>query len=480
MQKINKMSENRQKIFFSGIGGSGVSAIASFMADRGHEISGSDRAFDLDPAHPLTGVFRKKGIRISPQDGSGIDRSLDFAVMSTAVEAGTPEVVKARSLGVPLKTRPDYLAELASGFFKKTIAVAGTSGKSTASGLLAFLMKELGFATNFIGGGRVKAFKNGSNPGNSIAHIPISQNETSKEGGNSIEKSEWLVLEACESDGTIVKYKPLHSVILNLELDHHGIEETALMFKALSQNTKGSVIINSDDNNLRGLSLEGAVTFGINSPARFKARALGLGPFGSSFSVDDVEFTLALPGQYNIYNALSAIAVLSVLGVPLKAIAGPLSRFTGIDRRFDVHLNEGGRLVIDDYAHNPHKITALMQAISLSGLGDSVCYVFQPHGFGPARMLKKEYIEAFAQNLREEDQLVLLPIFYQGGTVSMDISSEDIARGVREAGKKSAVAVSGRADVLEMTARWDCFVIMGARDESLSLLAASIAKKISS
>ena len=456
------------KIFFSGIGGSGVSAIAAFMAVRGHEVSGSDRAFDLDQTHPVAKFLRNQNMKIVPQDGSGIDRSLDFAVMSTAVEDGTPEVVQARLLGIELKTRPQYLVELASDF--KTIAVAGTSGKSTASGCLAFLMKELGLAPNFIGGGRVKAFKTGGNPGNSIANANGKKNKKTSTGG-----PEWLVLEACESDGSIVNYKPLHSVILNLDVDHKGIEETALMFRALASNTKGKVFINSDDKNLRGLHLDKAVTFGMDSPADFMASDIRIGPFGSGFSVQGVDFTLSVPGAYNIYNALSAIAVLSVLGVPVKKIPGPLSGFTGIDRRFDIHLNAGGKLVIDDYAHNPHKIGSFMQAIK--AVKDRVCYVFQPHGFGPVRMMKNEYIEAFAQNLRKEDQLVLLPIFYQGGTVCMDISSEDIARGVREAGK-TAVAVSSRKDVLDMIDLWDCFVIMGARDESLSLFAASLAEKI--
>ncbi len=463
------------KIFFSGIGGSGVSAIACFMADRGHEVSGSDRAFDLDPAHPVAKFLKGKNIRILPQNGSGINSSLDLAVMSTAVEEGTPEVVKARSTGVLLKTRPQYLAELAAGF--KTIAIAGTSGKSTASGFLAFLMRELGLGPNFIGGGRVKAFKNGGNPGNSLANKDFLNTGGISEGEPGWPKGEpeWLVLEACESDGSIVNYRPLHSVILNLDVDHKGIEETALMFRALAQNTRGNVIINADDSNLRGLSLEGAVTFGIHSTAWFMASQIRLGPFGSRFTVDGVDFTINLPGIYNIYNALSVIAVLYTLGIPLGAIAEPMPRFTGIDRRFDVHLNEGGKLVIDDYAHNPHKIACFMEAIR--AVKNRVCYVFQPHGFGPVRMMKKEYIEAFAQNLRKEDQLVLLPIFYQGGTVNMDISSEDIASGVREAGKSAAV--SGRQDVLDMAGQWDSFVIMGARDESLSLFAADLAKILS-
>ena len=473
MQKDEKgkkdSRKDRLKIFFSGIGGSGVSAIASFMAARGHEVSGSDRAFDLDPSHPVAKFLKGKNIRILPQDGSGIDVSLDLAVMSTAVEEGTPEVAKARSMGVLLKTRPQYLAELACGF--KTVAVAGTSGKSTASGFLAFLMRELGLAPNFIGGGRVKAFKDaGKNPGNSIANtgaVTLGRPEWPQG------EPEWLILEACESDGSIVNYRPFHSVILNLDVDHKGIEETAQMFTALAQNTRGNVIINADDANLRRLAIKGAVTFGINSSAWFMAAQIRPGPFGSRFTVDGVDFTINLPGIYNIYNALSAIAVLYTLGIPLGEIAGPMARFTGIDRRFDIHLNgPGEKLVIDDYAHNPHKIACFMQAVR--AVRDRVCYVFQPHGFGPVRMMKKEYIEAFAQNLRKEDHLVLLPIFYQGGTVSMDVSSEDIARGVREAGKSSAVC--GREDVLDMAGQWDCFAVMGARDESLSGFAAALAK----
>ncbi|HXW68643.1 MAG TPA: Mur ligase domain-containing protein, partial [Dissulfurispiraceae bacterium] len=130
------------KIFFSGIGGSGVSAIASFMADKGHIVAGSDRSFDVNPAHPLYQILKSKNIAIVPQDGSGLDSSFDFAVFSTAVEADQPEVIKAIHIGIPIRTRPEYLAKIVAGF--KTIAVAGTSGKSTTAGMLAFLMQRLG------------------------------------------------------------------------------------------------------------------------------------------------------------------------------------------------------------------------------------------------------------------------------------------------------------------------------------------------
>ncbi|MEW6418806.1 MAG: Mur ligase domain-containing protein [Nitrospirota bacterium] len=207
------------KIFFSGIGGSGVSAIASFMTDRGHIVFGSDRSFDRDPDSPICKMLKAKGITIVPQDGSGIDSSFDYAVFSTAVENHQPEVIKAKELGITMKTRPQFLAEIVSDF--RTIAVAGTSGKSTTSGMLAFLMDKIGLEPNFIGGGRVKQFKTNSNPGNSL-----------------VGSSNLLIVEACESDGSIIHYHPSYSIIANLNLDHNPKEKTAEMFEALSRNTK--------------------------------------------------------------------------------------------------------------------------------------------------------------------------------------------------------------------------------------------------
>src|SRR5208283_3249694 len=330
------------KIFFSGIGGSGVSAIASFMADKGHIVVGSDRSFDGNPAHPLYQILESKNISIVPQDGSGLDSSFDFAVFSTAVEADQPEVVKARRIGVPIQTRPEYLAKIVTEF--ETIAVAGTSGKSTTAGMLAFFMQRLGMRPNFIGGGRVKQLKTERNAGNAIAG-----------------DSEWLVMEACESDGTIINYKPEHSIILNLELDHHSVEKTAEMFESLGGNTSGMIILNSDDANLEKVRLKNSVNFSIEAASGYCAEAVDLQPFSTGFSVNGTRFRLSLPGKYNLYNALACIALLGEMGVSLKNIAGVLNQFNGLERRFDIHLNDGKRLVIDDYAHNPHKIASFLR-----------------------------------------------------------------------------------------------------------------------
>ncbi len=453
---ILKMNNKKYKIFFSGIAGSGVSAIAAFMAAKGHVIAGSDRAFDMHPDHPLKRTLISGGITIVPQDGSGLDKTFDFAVFSTAVEPDRPEAIRAKQLGIPVLTRPDYLAEITASF--NTIAVAGTSGKSTASGLLAFLMNRLELSPNFIGGGRVKQFKTSLNPGNSLT-------------GN----SEYLIIEACESDGSIVNYMPQYSIILNLALDHHTIDKTSDMFKALIEHTKEKVFMNADDENLSIPAIADIITFSVHNPSDFRADDIVYNPFSTDFSLHNIRFTLSIPGKHNLYNALSCIALLSELGIQLNDITVALPEFQGIDRRFDIHLNDGKHLVIDDYAHNPHKISSLMETVKQ--LGTNVCYIFQPHGFAPTRMMKKEYILTFTQNLRDSDHLILLPIYFAGGTASKDISSHDLAEGIKANGK-SAEVIENREDIFYRLGKYETYVIFGARDETLSDFTKKIARQV--
>ncbi len=450
------MHNKKLKIFFSGIGGSGLSAIAGFMAEKGHVVAGSDRAFDRNPEHPLKKRLHSMGINIMPQDGSGLDDSFDLAVFSTAVEPGMPEALKANKLGITIKTRPDYLVEITESF--DTIAVSGTSGKSTTSGMLAFLMERLGMEPNFIGGGRVAQFRSDKNPGNWRV-------------GN----SNTLVIEACESDGTIVNYRPQYSIILNLALDHHPIDETAEMFGTFIRNSYKKVILNADDKKLMELTMKDAITFSIDNPSVYRPEVVEYGQFSTDFTLHGTKFRLSQPGRYNLYNALSCIAFLSDAGITLDAIAKVLPEFDGIDRRFDIYLNDGDNLVIDDYAHNPHKIGALMETVKK--LGEGVCYIFQPHGFGPTRLMKDEYIEVFVNSLRPSDRLILLPIFYSGGTAARDISSRDLADGIM-AGKRSVKVVEDRNEIMGMLKKFQTYVIFGARDETLADLAGEIAEKL--
>ncbi|MBI5188359.1 MAG: hypothetical protein HZA07_04725 [Nitrospirae bacterium] len=426
------------------------------MADRGHTVVGSDRSFDRNPEHPICKILKAKGVTIVPQDGSGLDGSFDFAVFSTAVEDDQPEVIKVKELGIPMKTRPQHLSEIISEF--RTIAVAGTSGKSTISGMLAFLMHKLGLKPNFIGGGRVKQFKTWNNPGNSLTG-----------------SSDILIIEACESDGTIIHYHPAYSIIANLGLDHNLIEKTGEMFEAFSRNTKEMVIISGDDENLKHCHFDRPIRFSIDTNSEYQAKAIEYQEFKTTFKLNGIDFKLSLPGKYNLYNALSCIALSSEMGIRLKDIAEVLPDFSGLDRRFDIYLDNGKNLVIDDYAHNPHKISCLME--SIKKIRHEVCYIFQPHGFGPTRLMKEGYIEAFIKNLREEDHLILLPIYYAGGTSIKDISSEDLLNEIKAAGR-SVEVLHERSLLFNRLKEWDNYVVFGARDESLAEFAREISLRL--
>ena len=451
---INNILSDELKILFSGIGGTGLSALACFMADKGHDVYGSDRLFDYSPGHPLKRFFLSRGINIVPQDGSGLDRSFSLVVYSTAVEPSHPELVKAGDIGLKTISRPDFLFEIASFF--KTIAVTGTSGKSTTSGLLAFIMKESGLAPNLIGGGRVKQFITSVDPGNYLAG-----------------ESNSLIIEACESDGSIVNYRPEHTIILNLELDHHPVEKTAEWFETLISNTAGKVILNADDDKLMKIGNRNSVTFSINRDSDYRAENVEYRPFSTEFTLLNSKFIVSLPGRHNLYNTLSSIALLSETGSAPDLIADILPRFLGIDRRFDIYLDKGEYLVIDDYAHNPHKISFLMETVKR--LRKSICFIFQPHGFGPTRLMKDEYINVFKNNLRDTDHLVILPIYYSGGTAPMDISSNDLAYGISSGGK-SVEVIESRDKIKENLGVFKSYVIFGARDETLADFARDIAE----
>jgi UDP-N-acetylmuramate--alanine ligase len=238
------------------------------------------------------------------------------------------------------------------------------------------------------------------------------------------------------------------------------------------ENTQYKIILNADDTNLSRIKKEKCITFSISASSHYRADKVEYKPFGIDFSLNGIKFSLSLPGRHNLYNALSCIAFLSEIGVPFKAIANILPDFQGVDRRFDIHLNNGKKLIIDDYAHNPHKISALMQTVNK--FRKDICYIFQPHGFAPTKMMKKEYIQTFVKNLRDTDHLILLPIYYAGGSVNKDISSHDLADEIKTHGK-SVEVLESREDIFKKLDRYQTYIIFGARDETLSDFAKDIA-----
>jgi UDP-N-acetylmuramate--alanine ligase len=249
------------------------------------------------------------------------------------------------------------------------------------------------------------------------------------------------------------------------------------MFTTLMNNTRSKILVNVDDENLKTINRDDTITYSIHNPSDFRADTIRYNSFSTLFTVHGTEFRLPLPGAHNLYNAMACIAMLAELGTALESIASVLHEFQGIERRFDVLLNEGGYLVIDDYAHNPHKIEALMSTVQQ--FRNKICYLFQPHGFGPTRMMRREYVETFVHNLRDSDHLVLLPIFYAGGEAQKDISSDDLAEEIRAGGKSVEVAQK-RSDITNRPGGHKTYVVFGARDESLSSFAGEIAASLSS
>lgn len=438
-----------------------MSALACLCADNGMRVVGSDRAFDLDPENPMARTLANRNIKIVPQDGSYPSDDDSLMVMSAAVEDDRPEVLRAKHLCIPIMSRGEYLAQVTAGF--RTLAVAGTSGKSTTSGMLAHAMGSLGLDPSFIGGGRLGQFRAPDNPGNY------------RKGGSGI-----LVVEACESDGHLPLYQAEHSLIMNISLDHLGVERTLEMFDALMENTSGRVVLNMDDPGLSPLASDSTIGFSIDAHSEMRATDIELHPLDSSFLVQGTRVELSMPGVHNVYNALASLAALSLYGIgPEQAasVLGGLGGFRGIERRFDVHLDElakGGALVVDDYAHNPHKISFLMHTMRL--VAPEVTYIFQPHGFGPTRLMRDEYVRVFRELLRPEDRVIVLPIYFAGGTVSKDISSSMLAKDVGG----SAWAPDSRQEMLETLKEGSgAYVVFGARDDTLSGLASDIAKRVS-
>lgn len=439
-------------IHFVGIGGAGMSALAQIHAMDGGPATGSDRDFDLGRGAALRPKLEALGIRLLPQDGSAITRETALVVLSTAIEGSNPEIAAAKALGVPLMHRSEFLARHVAGM--RTIAVTGTSGKSTVVAMIFEILEAAGRGPSVITGGALIALQKRGLTGNAFRG-----------------KSDILVVEADESDGSLVNYKPAVGVFLNLTKDHLEVPALREIFLKFRENA-ATALVNADDPALADVRAD--ASFGVSSGG-VHASALALAAAGSSFRVDGVEFTLPVPGRHNVENAMAAIAACRNEGVTLAECARALAGFQGVARRFQSLGTSRGVEVVDDFAHNPAKIAATLTAARLRGR--RTLAVYQPHGFAPTRHLKNELIAAFAEGLRPDDRLWLPDIYYVGGTASKDISSGDVTAPLRAKGLNAFHVPARAAIVAEIAAaarEGDLVIVMGARDPSLSDFAREI------
>lgn len=456
---------DRPWLHFVGVAGSGMSALAQFHVHRGGHATGSDRALD-EGRHPeIRAALERAGVVIVPQDGSGLDPGCAAVITSTAVEAQIADVVRARELGLPIQHRSELLAVYVARH--QTVAVTGTSGKSTTTAMIWTILAGCGRDPRLLTGGGLCALQALGHLGNAWGGVDPS--------------GRLLVIEADESDGSLVRYQPWAGVILNLARDHKEIADVAAMFTTFRLNCGGPLIVGEDPN--LDFLRPGAVTFGLGDRADVRGRDLVLGPRGVAFSVDGVRFELPWPGRHTALNALAAIAACRELEIPLVDMARALATFGGVERRF-VSLGEaGGVEVIDDFAHNPDKLTAAIRAACdrLEAGAGRVLAVFQPHGFGPTRFLRADLVAALAAALRPDDVLWLPEIFYAGGTVTRDLSSADLAADLRARHRDARFCADRAAlpGLITATARpGDLVLVMGARDPSLTDLARAILARL--
>jgi UDP-N-acetylmuramate--alanine ligase len=445
-------------VFFIGIAGTGMSAIAQYLAGTGKQVSGSDRYFLPGVLNDTREKLEALGIRCFLQNGEGITPTTDLVVVSTAVEDTVPEVQQASKLNIPIIKRSELLALVAAS--KKTIAIGGTSGKSTTCAMLFDILQYAGKNPSIISGaGLVSIMKEG--------HI----------GNAKAGSGEWLVIEADESDGSIVQYKPEVGVLLNVDKDHKEMDALMEIFGEFRKNTRQLFVVNLAHTGARQLSLNTARDFSTDPslPAGYQASGFSQQGLVISFLINGVGFTLNTVGKHNMENALAATAVASQLGVDLTTCAEALKSYEGIYRRHQVLGKKHGVWLIDDYAHNPVKCAVSIEACQ--GIAPKVIAWFQPHGYGPTRFLRQDFVVEIGRILRPSDEIWMSEIFYAGGTAVKDISAGDLINDLKAMDKPAFFAEdrNGFLEAVRPHFTSDCVLLMmGARDPSLESFAKQI------
>jgi len=456
-------------LFFCGIGGSGMLPLAQIAHGLGHPVAGSDRSRDQGRTPDKFAWLESHGFALFPQDGSGVTSPDQVLVASAAIEDTVPEVARAKDLGCLRLSRAELLSALFNdaGF---SIAVGGTSGKSTVTGMISWILNEGGYDPTVMNGAVMKNFVSADNPFASAR----------------IGRPELFVSEVDESDGSIALYRPTVGVLLNVSLDHKSIEELRVLFGDFVASA-GVAAINCDSPEARYLvsRARDAVTFGISSAdadITVEPDSIDQSAFGIRAAVIDnrrrevFPLILPMPGLHNLSNALAAIAAVSAAGIGIGHAAYALRSFAGLARRFDViGTSPQGITVIDDFGHNPEKCAATLKTLK-AGDGRVIAF-FQPHGYGPLRQMGTELAATFAHELGPEDITIFSDPVYFGGTVDRSQGSERIVALINEAGGR-AEHIPAREDCGERIAALarpgDRIVVMGARDDTLTEFAQSL------
>jgi UDP-N-acetylmuramate--alanine ligase len=420
-----------------GAAGVGMNPLAQALLAAGFEVTGSDRYLDQGRDLDVIPKLRRAGVRFFPQDGSGVTADVRAVVVSTAIEPGNPDLEAAARLGVPVKHRAEMLAELAEG--REAVAITGTSGKTTVTGMVGRLLELLGADPTVVNGGIVADWEGPDAVGNV------------RRGGSPL----W-VFEADESDRSLLRYRPDWAIITNISADHFSLEETRALFRQFAAQVKKGIVERDD----------------AAEPWRSFRPEVGAG--GSRFAYRGLEFRVPLLGRHNAENALQAVMLCERLGHPLDRIAAALPGFHGIRRRLETVGTARGVTVLDDYAHNPAKIRASWETVRPHGR--RVIAAWRPHGFGPLAAMEADLRALFGEMIRGGAILHLLPVYYAGGTPKASVDSDRLARDLGADWAPDYETLAGR--IAAEAREGDVVLVMGARDPDLPAAARRIVEAL--
>jgi len=462
--------DTRKSYFFVGVGGSGMMPLAMILAGQGARVAGSDRSLDQARLPAKFDALARLGVELHPQDGSGITSADQIIVASAAIESTVPDMVAADRAGAQRLSRAELLSRLFNAS-PVSIGVAGTSGKSTVTGMIGWILHATDREPTVMNGAVMKNFARPEAP---FASALVGDGQI-------------FVSEVDESDGSIALYNPTVAVLNNVSLDHKSLEELRELFGDFAHRARTTIInVGDAETAMLAASLSGDVrSFAVEAAADFSAENLSPAPFSITFDLVTREgrhpVALAVPGRHNVANALAAIAACEAAGVPLAATIEAIAGFTGLRRRFDFVGEAGGVAVIDDFGHNPDKIAVTLD--TLHAFPGRLLLIFQPHGYGPLKVMRAELVNSVAARMAPGDVIALPDPVYFGGTVSREVTSADIvadliARGVDA--RHVPLRDDAAAMLIDEARPGDRIVVMGARDDTLSLLAADMVKALAS
>lgn len=443
------MLEKIKKPHFIGVGGVGMSAIAHVLQKMGLQVSGSDAA-----QSSITEKLAAIGVKIYiGHDADNIAADCDAVVVSSAIKQENMELMRAKQMGIPVFHRSDLLAYLLNNRFG--VAIAGAHGKTTTTSMLSCLTMHAGIDATYLIGGEVSAL-----------------------GGNAhLGKSDWLIAEADESDGSFLKFFPKIAIITNVENDHMdyydslaSIESAFLRF-ASQTDQEGAVIVCFDDPVVKNMSSKidrRIISYAIDEKANYQAKNIRRDECGSKYDLyyqDDflTEINLAVPGKHNILNSLAVIAAARMLDVPIEKMQECLATFTGARRRFEKKGDCSGVLVVDDYAHHPSEIKSTLLAAKQVNR-KRIVSIFQPHRYTRTKLLQEEFGKCFC----DCDVLILTDVYSAGESPIEGIDGKTLLEQVKKQGRDDVLYipdVDAVADYLLANAQQgDLVITLGAGD----------------